>query len=132
MTGEDFGFDLVIWRNFFLKDDNDEYGYKHPYAFENVDEAIQLAILDTNRKRIIEMRERRANELLNMILKSPLIPLDENLTKNVPGTGGVYRIVENDSSGKNSVYIGQSKNILSHLIRRCVNILSLCILKTQD
>ncbi|HXD10446.1 MAG TPA: hypothetical protein VN653_10315, partial [Anaerolineales bacterium] len=113
MTGMDFGFDLTIWRNFFMT--NDEYEYKHPYAFENVDKAIQLAILDTNRKQIIDMREKRANELLNMLLKSQLISFSNNSARNIPETNGVYRIVESDLIQKDTVYIGQSKNIRSHL-----------------
>ena len=65
MTGEDFGFDLASWRNFLLtNDDNNKFGYNHPYAFKNVDEEIQRSLLDASRERLIaEIRKRGLDTL---------------------------------------------------------------------
>jgi hypothetical protein len=65
MTGKDFGFDLASWRNFLItNDDSDEFGYNHPYAFNNVDKEIQRALLDENRERlIVEIRKRGLDTL---------------------------------------------------------------------
>lgn len=117
MTGEDFGFDLTNWRNFFINnDENDEYGYKHPYAFEDVDEAIRQAILDPHRRQIIAKREKRAHELLDLLLKNPQISFSSKLRIEIPESGGVYRIIENGSSGERTVLVGYSKNIRSSLM----------------
>ena len=50
MTGHDFGFDLKRWREYLLADGK-EHGYKHPYAFSNVDKAIQSVIRDASFQR---------------------------------------------------------------------------------
>ncbi|HET9906762.1 MAG TPA: hypothetical protein VFQ23_08970 [Anaerolineales bacterium] len=65
MTGKDFGFDLVSWRNFLMtNDDNDKFGYKHPYAFENVDKEIQRSISDASQERLItEIKKRGLDKL---------------------------------------------------------------------
>ena len=47
MTGRDFGYDVAKWREFMLQH-NEEYGYKHPYAFKAVDRAIVDAIRDAD------------------------------------------------------------------------------------
>jgi hypothetical protein len=44
-TGQDFGYDLAKWRDFFLAYD-EQFGYRHPYAFATVDRAVRSAIAD--------------------------------------------------------------------------------------
>jgi hypothetical protein len=65
MTGKDYGFDLAGWRNFLMNDDeNDEFGYNHPYAFESVDKAIQKSLSNTSRESLIaEIRKRGLDAL---------------------------------------------------------------------
>jgi hypothetical protein len=43
-SGVDFGYDLVQWRELLLT--FDEFGYRHPYAFESVDRAVRRAADD--------------------------------------------------------------------------------------
>ncbi len=44
-TRQDYGYDLVKWRDFLMLYDK-EFGYCHPYAFDGVDEAVRAAIAD--------------------------------------------------------------------------------------
>lgn len=44
-AGQDFGYDLAKWREFLLAHD-EEFGYRHPYAFAAVDRAVRAAIAD--------------------------------------------------------------------------------------
>jgi hypothetical protein len=52
--GSDFGYDLAAWRDFLLAAPDDEFGYRHPYAFRRVDRAIQRAMSDPRRADLIE------------------------------------------------------------------------------
>jgi hypothetical protein len=51
-TGRDFGYDLAAWREHLLSDE--ESGYLHPYAFDNVDAAVREAIGDRRRQETAE------------------------------------------------------------------------------
>jgi len=48
-------------------------------------------------------------------MNSPLISLSSRSNDSIIETGGVYRIVETDSSQRKSIYVGQSQNIRSQL-----------------
>ena len=50
-TGQDFGYDLVKWREFLVDHDN-EFGYRHRYAFSSVDQAVEQAIADPEFSRL--------------------------------------------------------------------------------
>ena len=50
ITGQDFGYDLGAWHEYLTTDEDDEFGYQHPYAFSNVRGAIRKAI--SNERRI--------------------------------------------------------------------------------
>ena len=54
MTGQDFGYDVGKWRDFLLKHD-EEFGYRHPYAFATVDRAVKAAIADPEFTRLAEL-----------------------------------------------------------------------------
>lgn len=51
MTGRDFGYDLTAWRDFLVS--SKDYGYAHPYAYKNVSKAIEEAISDSERIRVV-------------------------------------------------------------------------------
>jgi len=53
-TGQDFGYDLAAWREFLSFAADDEFGYRHPYAFSAVDRAVQRAIRSRRRRRLVE------------------------------------------------------------------------------
>jgi hypothetical protein len=58
-TGHDFGFDLAAWHEF-LASEEDESGYRHPYAFGGVASAIRRAIGNKRRLRLVQqLGERR-------------------------------------------------------------------------
>jgi len=44
-TGQDFGYDLSKWRDFLIAHD-EQFGYRHPYAFAAVDREVSAAIDD--------------------------------------------------------------------------------------
>jgi hypothetical protein len=44
-TGADFGYDAAAWRQFLI-DNGNKYGYTHPYAYDSVDKAVQIALSD--------------------------------------------------------------------------------------
>jgi len=46
-TGKDFGYDALVWRQFLIRSNSEEYSYTHPYAFSNVDRAVLAAIEDS-------------------------------------------------------------------------------------
>ena len=49
-TSVDFGYDLKGWRELLLT--FDEFGYRHPYAFKDVDMAVLDAIADPTFQRL--------------------------------------------------------------------------------
>jgi hypothetical protein len=53
-TGRDFGFDLAAWREFLAAAPDDEFGYRHPYAFRGVDGAVRRATKDPRRAQLVE------------------------------------------------------------------------------
>jgi hypothetical protein len=56
MTGRDFRYDLAAWHEF-LSGASDEYGYRHPYAWDTVRSAIVQFIHDADRKRLVRLIE---------------------------------------------------------------------------
>lgn len=57
-TGKDFGYDLGRWHHLLLNLEGDEFGYCHPYAWEGVRPAIEEAIPDPDRLRLVQILER--------------------------------------------------------------------------
>jgi hypothetical protein len=53
-TGRDFGFDLDAWREFLAAAPDDEFGYRHPYAFRGVDGAVRRTTKDPRRAQLVE------------------------------------------------------------------------------
>ena len=53
-TGRDFGFDLAAWREFPATAPDDEFGYRHPYAFRRVDGAVKRALKNPRRAQLVE------------------------------------------------------------------------------
>jgi hypothetical protein len=56
-TGNDFGYDLAKWHKLLLDDEDDQWGYRHPYAWRVVRPAIEKAIQDQDRLRLVKMLE---------------------------------------------------------------------------
>jgi hypothetical protein len=56
LTGEDFGDDLPRWHAFLISG-KDEWGYRHPYAWRTVRPAIERAMGDQDRLRLVWMLE---------------------------------------------------------------------------
>jgi hypothetical protein len=56
LTGQDFGYDLGRWHAF-LTDAEDEHGYQHPYAWSAVRPAIEKALKDSDRLRLVKFLE---------------------------------------------------------------------------
>jgi hypothetical protein len=56
-TGVDFGFDVNLWRELLLS--AEEFGYRHPYAFDSVDRAVRAAIADPEFARLRTLAESR-------------------------------------------------------------------------
>jgi hypothetical protein len=54
MTGFDYSYDLAQWREF-LVTCSEDFGYKHRYAFQVVDQAIQRAMSDPEFQRIAKL-----------------------------------------------------------------------------
>lgn len=52
-TGQDFGYDLAAWRTYLLTAPADKHGYRHPYAFRGVDSAVERAIENDRRSRLV-------------------------------------------------------------------------------
>lgn len=57
-TGQDFGYDLGGWHDLLLNLEGDELGYRHPFAWRGVRQAIEEAILDPDRIRFAQVLER--------------------------------------------------------------------------
>src|SRR5262249_34143233 len=55
LTGEAFGYDLARWPAHLLG--NDEWGYQHPYAGRTVRPAIERALTDPDRLRLVKLLE---------------------------------------------------------------------------
>jgi len=55
LTGQDFGYDLARWHAHLLG--NDEWGYRHPYAWRTVRPAIERALTDADRLRLVKVLE---------------------------------------------------------------------------
>ncbi len=55
LTGQDFGFDLARWHEYLLSDNR--HGYKHPYAGRVVKRAIEEALHDQDRLRLVNQLE---------------------------------------------------------------------------
>lgn len=56
-TGQDFGYDLAVWRKFLASAPDDEFGYRHPYAFRGVDRAVSKAIRSARRSELVARLE---------------------------------------------------------------------------
>lgn len=56
LTKRDFGYDLPRWHRFLR---GGEFGYEHPYGWQRVKVAIEEAILDPDRKRLVEILVQR-------------------------------------------------------------------------
>jgi hypothetical protein len=52
-TGQDFGYDLAAWREFLATAPDDEFGYRHTYAFGGVDRAVGQAIRSARRGQLV-------------------------------------------------------------------------------
>lgn len=48
---------------------------------------------------------------LQKLISTPPYPFDGNLRRNLPIDGGVYRIFEDSSNWKESIYIGTTRNL---------------------
>ena len=57
-TGRDFGLDLGAWHEF-LTSEEEESGYRHPYAFRGVASAIRRAIGNKQRQRLAKQLGKR-------------------------------------------------------------------------
>ena len=49
--------------------------------------------------------------LLNAMINGPLVPFTDETLKELPRTGGVYRIIEGSSNDNKTLYVGQSKDL---------------------
>lgn len=56
LTGQDFGYDLARWHEL-LAGNDEEWGYKHPYAWRAVKRAIEKAMDDPDRLRLMRLVE---------------------------------------------------------------------------
>jgi hypothetical protein len=56
-TGHDCGYDLGLWHEFLLSSGDDEWGYRHPYAWRRVQSAIEQALADSDRLRLARILE---------------------------------------------------------------------------
>jgi hypothetical protein len=55
MTGQDFGYDLARWHELLLG--SPDWGYSHPYAWRTVRPAIEAALVDSDRQRLVAVLE---------------------------------------------------------------------------
>ena len=55
-TGQDFGYDLAAWHDYLVVFD-EEHKYTHPYCFNEVCHAVELAIADLDWPRLIRLQE---------------------------------------------------------------------------
>lgn len=58
LTGQDFGYDLKLWRQFLSQ--HDDYEYTHPYAYSAVKKAVIAAQVDGVRKSLLDRLEERS------------------------------------------------------------------------
>jgi hypothetical protein len=58
LTGQDFGYDLARWHEF-LAGNDEAWGYKHPYAWKTVNKAIEKAMDDPDRLRLVKVLEEK-------------------------------------------------------------------------
>jgi hypothetical protein len=56
-TGQDFGYDVAARREFLVSALDDEFGYRHPYAFSGIDRAVQRAIRSRRRRELVAQLE---------------------------------------------------------------------------
>ena len=56
LTGQDFGYDLARWHELLIGND-EEWGYRHPYAWKTVRRAIEKAMDDPDRIRLVKLLE---------------------------------------------------------------------------
>lgn len=55
LTGQDFGYDLGAWHEFLSA--HDDFGYTHRYAFDGVQAAVNQALSDPDRARLVAQLE---------------------------------------------------------------------------
>jgi len=55
--------------------------------------------------------------ILDNLLSQPCLSFDNRLRANLPTTGGVYRILQTDSDGHETIYIGRSINLQNRIYR---------------
>jgi hypothetical protein len=58
LTKQDFEYDLAKWHELLVGND-EEWGYKHPYAWRTVKRAIEKAMEDPDRLRLVRLLEER-------------------------------------------------------------------------
>jgi hypothetical protein len=61
LTGQDFGYDLRRWHEYLLADE--DTGYRHPYAWGVVRPAVEEALADPNRERLVARLEQPSQKL---------------------------------------------------------------------
>jgi hypothetical protein len=61
LTGQDFGYDLRRWHEHLLADE--DTGYSHPFAWDTVRPAIERALADSDRERLMALLERPPERL---------------------------------------------------------------------
>ena len=59
---------------------------------------------------MIEIIQKYIEKLLILISSCP-IPFDDNLHKNLPTEGGIYRVFKTSSDWRESIYVGKSSNL---------------------
>lgn len=52
LTGQDFAYKLSAWRKF-LRSASDDFGYRHPYAFTQTDDAVRRAMRSRRWRRLV-------------------------------------------------------------------------------
>jgi hypothetical protein len=55
LTGQDCGYDLAAWHRLLLS--NPDWGYTHPYARRAVHRAVEAALADPDRLRLVKVLE---------------------------------------------------------------------------
>jgi hypothetical protein len=56
-TGRDRGYDLGAWHELLMGSEGDEWGYRHPWSWARVRAAVERAIDDPDRSRLVMLLE---------------------------------------------------------------------------
>jgi len=65
---------------------------------------------------MIKVIQKYIEKLLTLISSCP-ISFDKLLPRNLPASGGVYRIFENSSDWSKTIYVGSTKNLRKRIYR---------------